>query len=85
MFKICPSCQYIAMREHESTCPICNGALDQRDLVGTISLRSTLFAQPVTSDQPDADVSPAICHFHGETSGNDWTLQSSTVPVLSQL
>jgi hypothetical protein len=73
------------MREHESTCPICNGALDQRDLVGAISLRSTLFASPMSSDLPSAEVSPAICQFHGESSGTDWTFQSSTVPVLSQL
>lgn len=45
VFKICPSCQYIAMREHESNCPICNGALTQRELTKTSSLRSSLFAQ----------------------------------------
>jgi hypothetical protein len=32
------------MREHESNCPICNGALTQRELTKTSSLRSSLFA-----------------------------------------
>jgi hypothetical protein len=33
------------MREHESNCPICNGALTQRELTKASSLRSSLFAQ----------------------------------------
>jgi RNA polymerase subunit RPABC4/transcription elongation factor Spt4 len=85
MFKICPSCQYIAMREHESTCPICNGALAQRDLVGAISLKSSFFAHSAQLDQPLADHAASLCHFHTESTGSDWTLQSSTTPVLSQL
>jgi hypothetical protein len=85
MFKMCPSCQYIAMREHESTCPNCHGALAQRDLASAIGLESTLFAQPAHSDQPTTTISSDSCHFHGELSGNDWTLQSFTVPVLSQV
>jgi hypothetical protein len=32
------------MREHESNCPICNGALTQRELTKASSLRSSLFA-----------------------------------------
>jgi hypothetical protein len=44
VFKICPSCQYIAMREHESACPICNGELAEKSLAVTSPLRSPLFA-----------------------------------------